>query len=255
MSEGTDGTTTPTTTETTKDVAYYEAEAKKAFQDRDKAKKELRALQDSGRVLSDEQVERFKALEKAAETEEEERKKKAGEWDTLRESLTKKHATELADRDAKVKAADDKLRRTLIGLAFAGASDVFGRDALTIYTAKAGERIFGEYVELAEDGSAIVRDRDGNVIVDAATGKPASFSAAMKELIESLPDKADHLRGSGKTGSGSSGGSTMPGHQADVTELTERARKGDKAAITALQQRRANSGGLVMGAAFSRTGA
>ena len=147
--------------------------------------------------------------------------------------------------------AEDRTRRTLIGLAFAGAGDVFGKDALTIYGPKAGERIFSEHVDLDDDGTVVVKNRSGHVILDAQTGKPAPFSVAMRELIESLPDKNDHLRGSGKTGSGSSGGG-QPGPQADVTELTQRARTGDKAAIEALRHRRAQSGSLQMGTAFSR---
>ena len=247
-----DTITTETNADDGKGSDYYKTEAQKAFKDRDAAKQALRALEASGRVLSDEQVARYKALEEAAAQAEDDKKKKAGEWDSLREQLTKKHSSELADRENKLKAAEEKWQRTMIGLAFAGATDVFGKDALTIYSAKAGERIFGEHVSIDENGVATVTDRDGHVILDAETGKPASFSAAMRELIQSLPDKADHLRGSGKTGSGNSGGSTTPMNPADVTELTKRAQQGDKDAIAALQKRRAASGALVMGSAFSR---
>ena len=235
-----------------KGADYYKSEAQKAFKDRDAAKKALRALEESGRILNEDQLARFKALEDAAAQAEEDKKKKAGEWDTLRETLTKKHANDIAEREAKLKAADEKWQRTMIGLAFAGATDVFGKDALTIYSAKAAERIFGDHVSIDEHGTATVKDRDGNVILDAETGKPASFSAAMRELIQSLPDKADHLRGSGKSGSGNSGGSTTLLNAADVTELTKRAQQGDKDAIAALKRRTAASGGLVMGSALSR---
>ena len=66
----------------TKDAAYWEAEAKKAFQDRDAAKKRAKELE--GKVLSDEQAERYKALEDAAAKAEDERKRKAGEFDQWR---------------------------------------------------------------------------------------------------------------------------------------------------------------------------
>jgi hypothetical protein len=232
-----------------KDAAYWQAEARKAFEARDAAKRELKDL--SGKVLSDDDAKRFADLQAAAAQSEEDRKRKAGEFDAWRADILKKHQADVADRDKRLAESEGKTRKTLIGLAFAGAADIFGKDALTIYGSKAGERIFAEYVDLDDDGIVVVKNRAGSVILDAETGKPASFTAAMKELIESLPDKNEHLRGSGKTGSGSSGGG-QPGVQADVNELTQRARAGDKDAIKALQQRRGSSGALVMGTAFSR---
>jgi hypothetical protein len=232
-----------------KDAAYWQAEARKAFEARDEAKRLAKEL--SGKVMSDDDAELFKKLREADAKTEEERKRKAGEFDSWRKDILTKHQQELADRDKRVSEAEGKARKTLIGLAFAGASDLFGKEALTIYGPKAGERIFSEFVDLDEDGSVVVKSRAGHVILDADTGKPASFAVALKELIESLPDKNDHLRGSGKTGSGSAGGGP-PGSPADITDLTTRARAGDKDAIKALQQRRASSGALVMGSAFSQ---
>jgi hypothetical protein len=254
MSESTETVTPPTQTptETDKGEEYYKVEAQKAFRDRDAAKAELRKLSESGRVLTDEQIEKYKALETAAEKAEEDRKRKAGEFDTWRESITKKHSTELEAERQRAIDADTKWRNTHVGLAFAGASDLFGKEGLTIYSPKAAEKIFKEHVRIEDDGSVAVLDASGNVMVDAKTGKPASFSAGMRELIESLPDKADHLRGSGKAGSGNSGGSNTPLIQADVTELTRRANTGDKAAVDALRARRNNSNKLVMGSALSR---
>jgi hypothetical protein len=248
--ETTAATTTTADAGAGKDAAYWQNEAKKAFEARDEAKRLAKEL--SGKVLPDDQINEYQTLKSAQAKAEEERLKKAGEFDNLRKQLVDKHATEVAERDARIKASEDRLRRTVIGLAFAGASDIFGKEALTIYGAKAAERIFADYVDLDEDGSVVVKNRSGNVILDAETGKPASFSGAMKELISSLPDKDDHLRGSGKTGSGSAGGSLTPGHQADLTELTKRAQAGDQEAIKALRQRRASSGALVMGSALAR---
>lgn len=232
-----------------KDAAYWQNEAKKAFEARDAAKREAKEL--AGKTFSDDDAALFAKLKEADAKTEEERKRKAGEFDTWRADILKKHQADVAERDKKVADAADKLKRTLIGLAFAGANDIFGKDALTIYGPMAGERIFSDYVELADDGTVVVKNRSGNVILDAETGKAASFSAAIRELIESLPDKNDHLRGSGKTGSGNSGGG-QPGTQADVAELTQKAAKGDKDALAQLKARRGSSGSLVMGTAFSR---
>lgn len=249
MSDPNDPNPTPTPQPDGKDAAYWQNEAKRAFEARDEAKRLAKEL--SGKVLSDDDAKRFTELQAAAAQSEEDRKRKAGEFDVWRADILKKHQQDVADRDKRVAEAEGKTRKTLIGLAFAGAADIFGKEALTIYGAKAGERIFAEYVDLDDDGTVVVKNRAGNVILDAETGKPASFTVAMKELIESLPDKNEHLRGSGKTGSGSSGGG-QPGGQADVNELTQRAAKGDKDAIAALKQRRGQPGALVMGTAFSR---
>lgn len=231
-----------------KDAAFWENEAKKAFQDRDAAKKRAKELE--GKVLTDEQAERYKQLEEQAQKAEEERKRKAGEFDQWRADILKKHQNELQEREQKLTAAEQKWQQTMVGLAFAGASDLFGKDALTIYGAKAAERIFGEFVTIAEDGSPVVKGRDGQVILDAQTGKPASFSAAMRELIESLPDKNDHLRGSGKTGSGSAGGASGGQQAINLHSLTAEQRRDPKvlAALRASLPR----GGVVMGDIYNQ---
>lgn len=235
-----------------KDPAFYEAEAKKAFAERDKAKKELKALQDAGRILNDDQIARYKQLEEQAQQAEEDRKRKSGEFDQWRADILKKHQTEIQDREQKLTATEQKWQRTMVGLAFAGASDLFGKDAFTIYSPKAAERIFGEFVSLDADGQPVVKGRDGAVILDAQTGKPASFSIAMRELIESLPDKNDHLRGSGKTGSGSSGGASGGRPEFDLSKLsslTAEQRRDPKvlAALRALGKGQ----GVVMGEAYN----
>jgi hypothetical protein len=250
MADETTQTVTDTTTTTTKDAAYWEAEAKKAFETRQATKRELDEVRKRLQALDGVDPDEYKTLKSEREKAEEEKKRKAGEFDSWRADILKKHQSEIQARDEKVTVAQQKWQRTMVGLAFAGASDLFGKDAFTIYSPKAAERIFSEFVTLDDDGNAVVKDRGGNVILDADTGKPASFSVAMRELIESLPDRNDHLRGSGKTGSGSTGGG-QPGSPADLTELTQRARTGDKDAITALRQRRAASGSLVMGTAFN----
>lgn len=233
-----------------KDAGFLESEAKKAFAERDKAKRELKALQDSGRILSDEQVEKYKALETAAQQAEEDRKRKAGEFDQWRADILKKQQAELAERDQKLTAAEQKWQRTMVGLAFAGAGDLFGKDAFTIYSPKAAERIFGEYVALDDDGQAIVKDLSGNVILDAKTGKPASFAAGMRELIQSLPDKNDHLRGSGKAGSGNSGGASGGRDVLDLRNLTPDQRRDPK--VLAALRASLPAGGVVMGEAYQR---
>ena len=86
------GTTTATTTTVAdggKDAAFWQAEAKKAFQDRDAVKNKLRDLE--GRALTEEDKLLFDTLKVQNAKSEEERKRKEGEFDSWRADITKKH--------------------------------------------------------------------------------------------------------------------------------------------------------------------
>ena len=238
------------------DAEYYKAEAKKAFEARDTLKKQLRALEDAGRVLSDEQVEKYKALEEAAVKAEEDRKRKAGEFDSWRADFTKKTDEQLqAEREKAVKVTE-RLHTTLKDHAFASAGEWFGGEkAKTILTPAIAAAYFGRYVAVEEQDGAervVVRDPNGHAILDTKTGKPAAFAQAIGELIGMLPDKDSVLRGSGKTGSGSSGGSGSTNQTTDLAELTRRAQSGDKAALAALKQQQGTLGGIRMGMAVGK---
>jgi hypothetical protein len=219
------------------------AEAQKAFKARDEEKARARQLE--ARIKELEQLERDRETKA-----EEERLKAAGQWESLRDQLAKKHAQEKEELSAKLSEADKRLRDYRVANAFATASDLFGREAFTIYNAKAAERIFGPFVQVGEDGNLAVHDASGDVILDAATGKPASFAQAMRELIVSLPDKNDHIRGSGKTGSGSSGGSTGSDKPVDLRNLTP-ARLRDPKVLEALKASRPASG-ITMGSSLQK---
>lgn len=229
----------------TPDDLIPRAEARKAFEARDKAKKEADTYRQQ--LEARDQADR----EREAKAKEDELKA-AGKWDALSDQLAKKHAAERDGLMQKLTVAEQRWRARELSNAFANASDLFGKDAFTIYNAKAAERIFGSHVKVDDDGHLTIHDEHGEVILDATTGKPASFPVAMRELINGLPDKNDHIRGSGKTGSGSSGGSLAANGPADIADLTARAQRGDKDAIDKLKQRRAAAGGLQMGSAFTR---
>lgn len=257
-----DGTTTdPTTTNTidihpASDDLIPRAEAKKAFEARDKAKKEAEELRK--RALSEEQFAEYEALRAQREQVEEDRKKKAGEFETLKQSLIAKHTTELeAERKARV-ALEDSYRQEKIEAAFLGATDLFGGHdaAKTILTGDMATAYLGKYVSYEDveiAGKAIktivVRDTDGQIILDGK-GNPAKFAEAIGELISQLPNRDRILRGSGKTGSGSSGGSTGSSQPVDLRNLTA-ARLKDPKVIEALKALRSTNG-IVMGSAFQK---
>lgn len=236
-----------------KDAEFYKAEAKKAFEARDKAKKAHQELIDSGRVLSDEQAARYKALEDAAANAEEERKRKAGEFDGWRADILKKHDEALTTEKARAQQAQERLHGVLKDHAFASASEWFGgSEAKTILTPAIAASFLGRYVVVEEHNGAervVVKNPQGHVIVDAKTGEPAPFTQAVGELIGMLPDKASILRGSGKTGSGNSGGGNGNQPVVDFRNLTPDQRR-DPKVLAALRASLPKGGGVVMGEAY-----
>lgn len=242
------------------DADYYKAEAKKAFDARDKLKAQLRTLEDSGRVLSDEQVAKYAALEEAASKAEEDRKRKAGEFDSLRVQLTEKHQKELADREQKIGALSQRFKDTVVKAEFGAASDWFGGEgAKTILDVELGLAALGKYVRVedADDdprGYRVVVVGPNNQVILGADGNPAPFPVAVGELIGQLPNKDRILRGSGKTGSGSSGGSSKAdaGRDVDVRRQMTAAELRDPAVRAKLKEQMASAGGLQVASGLNR---
>jgi hypothetical protein len=242
--------------------------AKKLAFERDqanaKAAKFQKELDDLKKALpTDEQKARWADLEKAQETAEEERKRKAGEFDAWRTQIAEKHAKDVkaqAERtEAEAKRAESiesELNNTLKGLAFAGAADLFGPTGKTVLTPAVAQAYFAHLVQIVKDEatgqrSVVVKDGSGATLVDPKTGHPMEFGRAMKELIEAHPDRDSLLRGSGKVGSNSAGGANG-GREAplDAANLTPEQRRDPKV----LAQLRASlpRGGMVSGRAYEQ---
>lgn len=233
------------------DTDFYKAEAQKAFKARDEAKRVLREAQEAGRFLSDEQVTRYQELEAAAAKAEEEKKKAAGQWDALRVDLLKKHDEALTGERTKAQQAMDRLHGVLKDHAFASATELFGgSEAKTILTPDIAASYFGRYVTVESNEGVervVVKDPRGHVIVDPKTGEPMAFTQALDELIGMLPNKASILRGSGKTGSGNSGG-TGNRESLDFRNLTPDQKRDPK--VLAALRASLPKGGVVMGEAY-----
>jgi len=253
-----------------KDKAYYEAEAKKAFADRDAAKKKARELEEQirdlqGKVLSDDDHATFAKLKEQAVQLEEERAKKAGEFETLRKQIEERHAkaveklqTEIKERDTKQATLSDRFRDTVVTAAFGSAADLFGGhdQSKTILDVELGKAALGKYVTVEDDehdprGYRIVVKNLRHEPILGKDGNPAPFGEAITELIESLPNKDRILRGSGKVGSGSSGGSSHKQGPVDLDATIRKAAQGDKEAIKALKDRQ-QPGGIVSGTAWEK---
>ena len=243
----------------TQDAAYWEKEAKAAFKARDDAKDKARRLE-SQAALADADREELARLKGEHESAEEERRKKAGEFDTLKQSLTQKHETALKAEREQIAQLHQRVADLQIDHAFAAATDLFGGavTSKTVLTHDIARAYFAPYVKLESvdvDGRKIdrlvIRTPTGEILPQ--DGSPAGFVKAMSDLIDLLPNKDHVLRGSGKAGSGSSGGSTsVTLDDGDLVALTARAKSGDLAAIGALQKRQRARGGLIMGEAWER---
>lgn len=256
------GTTTAETSNTgNEDVvkrAAYERDNAKA--EAQKLKRQLDELQKS--LPSDEQKARWAELEKQHETAEEERKRKAGEFDKWREQINTKHESELKARERvaeeernRTAQVNQELNNTLIGLQFAGASKLFGAAGKTVLPPDIAQSYFANRVEVQVDEktgarSVIVKDAHGTTIVDEKTGRPMEFEKAMTEVIDSYPAKELILRGSGKSGSNSPGG----GHGLESRDLNNLRPSdfADPKVREAVRRQQAQAGGMQIGPAFDR---
>lgn len=241
------------------DVQFYKDEAKKAFGERDSVKKKLRELEDKGLIATPEQLQRLKDLEDAAAKADEDQKRKAGEFDTLKNQLVEKHQKEIADRESKLTTLSTRFQTTLVRAEFGAASDLFGGHdkAKTIFDTDMGVDVLGKYVQVedTEDDPrgyrVIVKNTKGQVIV-GKDGNPLPFAEAMVELIGSLPNKDRILRGSGKTGSGNSGGHGSGHGDRDLGNPKTSADFNDPKVREEVRKKHNNAGGIQSGSIFDK---
>lgn len=209
-------------------------------------------------VPSEDQRKRLETLETQAAAAEEDRKKKAGEWEALKTELVTKHAAELKARADEIASLNALITDGEIDRAFASAfvdkSPLFGGDdALTVLPPDLASAALRKYVAVEMvDGKPVlkVKDGTGKVVIDPKTGNPMTFGPALHQVISDLPNKDRILRGSGKAGSGSSGGSGggKPG-EVDFAHLTPEQMR-DPKIIAQAKARTAAAGGISMGTAF-----
>lgn len=220
-----------------------------------KVRKQLAEMQKG--ALSDDDRKLFDKLKADQQTLEDDRKRKEGQFDALKQQLIDSHTKEKKDLEDRVSGLQSTLRKTLVGREFAAASKLFGADGKTILTPAIAEAYYGRYVEVQDvDGSdekvVVVKNANGQVIVDAKTGKPAAFADAMAQLIESMPDKDAVLRGSGKAGSGNSGGAGAGGERRDLANPKTAADLADPKVREAVKQKHNAAGGIQQGPVFDK---
>lgn len=236
----------------------------------DQAKAAARALQKQldelkSQLPSADQRAKWAELEAKDRADEEERLKKAGEFDAWRKQITDKHATDLeAERqrlanEAAAKAAlEHELNDQQVSLAFSNATEWFGPNGKTVLLPDIAKSYFAPHVTvevIPQEGRSpvrrvLVKDANGVVIVDPKTGRPAEFSWAIGEVVQAHPSKNSILRGSGKVGSGNAGGGNG-GNAIDINNLKRQdfQRKEVREAVKEAQRQ---PGGLQIGPAWDR---
>lgn len=240
-----------------------EAGAASAFATRDETKKALARLAELEKTqMTPEQRKEYDGLKAAQATAEEEKKKKAGEWDALRSDLVKKHEAEIAARDERIAQYEKEIASGEVRRAILAETDYFGGgdNSKTVLVGDMAVRMLGEFVkyeeydyggDIGKKKVLVTRDAQGN-IVRGKDGRPAPFKEAAEGLIASLPEKDHILRGSGKSGSGASGDSVLGDKgKVDLSRSTI-TREQARDPKVRKQLEAVGGGGIQMGRGFNR---
>lgn len=236
----------------------YEADQAKAEAAR--LKKEIDDIKKA--LPSDEQRVRWAELEAEQQKAEEEKARKAGEFDGWRTQVNERHQKEIdaerqqrANEAARAASLEKELCDTLVAREFADATDLFGPTGKTVLPPSIAQSYFARNVEVqvSEAGgrSVIVKDSHGSTILDPKSGRPMPFAKAMWEVIDAYPQKAQILRGSGKVGTNSSGGIYDGDGGIDVSRLKS-SDFNDPKVRDAVRSKMNVAGGLQIGPGFDR---
>ena len=194
------------------------AELKKLAEEREQLKASLAQFEG----IDVEEVKRLVTEKQAAE---EDKLKKAGEWDRLKAQMLEVHNREKQTLAEQLKAREDELlqlRSTIgdltVGNAF-GNSKFINND-LTIPASKA-RVLYGSHFDF-EDGRLVGYDKpvgakDRTMLIDGA-GEPLAFEDALQKIVQSDPDYVSIAKSKIKIGanSGTKGSDKAPEMKPDV---------------------------------------
>lgn len=147
----------------------------------------------------------------AAQTDAEKKALEAkGDYERLKQMMADEHKTtvealraQIAERDLTIANSSRTIDNLTVGQAFTGSTYV--NDDLVLTPSKA-RTIYGAHFDVV-DGEVVAYDKprgenERTMFVDGA-GKPLSFDAAMKKLIEADPDRDRLVKAKLKPGAGS----------------------------------------------------
>lgn len=180
---------------------YLAGEAEKAFQQRDEAKKALKAFEG----LEDPAAAR-KALETVASLDQK-RLIDAGEVEKVKSEISKAFQAQLDEANTKAQTLEQQLYGEKIGGSFARSKVIAEKLAVPADMVQA---TFGNRFKI-EDGKVVAYDANGNKIFSRARpGELADFDEALETLVDSYPYRDTILKSSGANGGGAPNGNGQP---------------------------------------------
>lgn len=127
----------------------------------------------------------------------------AGEIDKVRDEVAKGYTSQIAERDTRLTAAEQKLAKLMLDNAFNGSQFVRERIAVP---PEMFRTFFGANFRVEED-KIVPYNQSGNKIYSKKRmGELADFSEAIEILVEDYPHKDSILKAASHTGSGNGGG-------------------------------------------------
>lgn len=258
-------------TEPTAEMNEMEAMLQQARLDLDTARAESSRIKKEWEemkklVPSEEERAKIAELQAAHAKAEEERLKKEGDFNAWRLQIQNKHEQELdalrqqlANSEALRATTDREVDDILISREFSDASELFAPGTgKTVLIPEVAQAFFRNNVEVqTEDVNGrkirrvVVKDMNGVIIVDPKTGRPMNFLPGITHLIDGHPRKDTFIRGSGKSGSGSSGGFQGADGRVDLNKLTKQDIQ-NPAVRAQINRQMEEAGGLTFGRGFDR---
>lgn len=127
----------------------------------------------------------------------------AGEVEKLNAEISKVYEDRVKRAETRAQALEQTLNDELIGGSFARSKLIADKFAIPSDFVKAR---FGQHFRV-EDGKVVALDGAGNKLYSPARpGELADFDEALGMIVESYPQKAQILKGTGATGGGATGG-------------------------------------------------
>jgi len=174
------------------------SEHKKISADMMKWKARARELEE--RAISDEDREEYKRLKDEREQQERENLEKKGEFEKLKEKLAKKHADDLAQKDAKIAQLDSALANVMVTREVLAAAASKSCDPETVAQLVASS--FKVVYDEDNKPSVVAIQKNGEPrYSEANPGDRATVEDVVNELLEAKPYlKAQQMqRGAGTT--------------------------------------------------------
>lgn len=168
----------------------------------------------------------FKSMVEDRKAEELKKAEAKGEWEKLKAQMAEEHAkategykTQIAELQSKLKTEESKIAELTVGAAFSNSEYLKSKTVLTPSKARI---IYGDYFDIAEDGTVQAFDKprgtSGRTALVDQMGNGLGFEAAIEKIMMADPDHDSLMRAKGANGAGSSSTGTRSPFESTKTE-------------------------------------